>query len=75
MKELALKKDVDLLLVDTGDLHDGTGLSDGFSPGDLDAHDVSNIRSVIQEQTTLLRLAQSNQLIKRLPYDVLTIGK
>ncbi|KAJ7510105.1 Metallo-dependent phosphatase-like protein [Mycena galericulata] len=28
MKELALEKDVDLLLVDSGDLHDGTGLSD-----------------------------------------------
>jgi hypothetical protein len=33
------KKDVDLLLVDSGDLHDGTGLSDGFPPGGVDAHD------------------------------------
>lgn len=41
MKEIALEKDVDLLLVDSGDVHDGTGLSDGFPPGDLDAHDVS----------------------------------
>ncbi|KAL5498002.1 hypothetical protein ACEPAH_2933 [Sanghuangporus vaninii] len=55
MKQIALEKDVDLLLVDTGDLHDGTGLSDGFPPGDLDGHD-------------------SNQFIKQLPYDVLTIG-
>jgi 2',3'-cyclic-nucleotide 2'-phosphodiesterase (5'-nucleotidase family) len=39
MKEIAIKKDVDLLLVDTGDLHDGTGLSDGFPPGGVDAHD------------------------------------
>ncbi|CAL1711447.1 unnamed protein product [Somion occarium] len=39
MKEIALKKDVDLLLVDSGDLHDGTGLSDGFPPGGIDAHD------------------------------------
>ncbi|KAJ6525668.1 Metallo-dependent phosphatase-like protein [Mycena capillaripes] len=37
MKELALKKDVDLLLVDSGDLHDGTGLSDGFPAGGVDA--------------------------------------
>ena len=41
MKQLALEKDVDLLLVDSGDLHDGTGLSDGFPPGDVDGHDVS----------------------------------
>ncbi|KAJ7512845.1 Metallo-dependent phosphatase-like protein [Mycena galericulata] len=38
MKALALDKDVDLLLVDSGDLHDGTGLSDGFPPGGVDAH-------------------------------------
>ncbi|KAH9935239.1 Metallo-dependent phosphatase-like protein [Epithele typhae] len=39
MKELALEKDVDLLLVDSGDIHDGTGLTDGFPPGGVDAHD------------------------------------
>ncbi|KAK7038999.1 hypothetical protein VNI00_010391 [Paramarasmius palmivorus] len=39
MKELAIKKDVDLLIVDSGDLHDGTGLSDGYPPGGVDAHD------------------------------------
>ncbi|KAF7335281.1 hypothetical protein MSAN_02338800 [Mycena sanguinolenta] len=39
MKELAEEKDVDLLLVDSGDLHDGTGLSDGFPPGGVDAQD------------------------------------
>ncbi|KAJ7632877.1 Metallo-dependent phosphatase-like protein [Roridomyces roridus] len=38
MKELALQKDVDLLLVDSGDLHDGTGLSDGYPTGGVDAH-------------------------------------
>ncbi|KAL2311974.1 Phosphoprotein phosphatase [Schizosaccharomyces pombe] len=32
MKELADFKDVDLLLVDTGDLHDGNGLSDASDP-------------------------------------------
>ncbi|KAF7295363.1 Metallophos domain-containing protein [Mycena indigotica] len=37
MKEIAKAKDVDLLLVDSGDLHDGTGLSDGFPPGGIDA--------------------------------------
>ncbi|KAF7311518.1 Metallophos domain-containing protein [Mycena kentingensis (nom. inval.)] len=38
MKEMALRKGVDLLLVDSGDLHDGTGLSDGYPPGGVDAH-------------------------------------
>ncbi|RDX43419.1 hypothetical protein OH76DRAFT_1487894 [Lentinus brumalis] len=39
MKQLAIEKDVDLLLVDSGDLHDGTGLSDGFPPGGVDGHE------------------------------------
>ncbi|TBU27897.1 Metallo-dependent phosphatase-like protein [Dichomitus squalens] len=41
MKEIALEKDVDLLLVDSGDLHDGTGLSDGFPPGGVDGHETN----------------------------------
>ncbi|KAK0457759.1 Metallo-dependent phosphatase-like protein [Desarmillaria tabescens] len=39
MKEIAVRKDVDLLLVDSGDLHDGTGLSDGYPPGGVDGHE------------------------------------
>ncbi|KAH7883397.1 Metallo-dependent phosphatase-like protein [Phlebopus sp. FC_14] len=39
MKQIAIDKDVDLLLVDSGDLHDGTGLSDGYPPGAVDAHE------------------------------------
>ncbi|KAI0253692.1 Metallo-dependent phosphatase-like protein [Lactifluus subvellereus] len=41
MKEIAEEKGVDLLLVDSGDLHDGTGLIDGFPPGGVDAHDAN----------------------------------
>ncbi|TFK66050.1 hypothetical protein BDN72DRAFT_163954 [Pluteus cervinus] len=41
MKELSIQKNVDLLLVDSGDLHDGTGLSDGFPAGGVDAHDAN----------------------------------
>ncbi|PCH36598.1 hypothetical protein WOLCODRAFT_167014 [Wolfiporia cocos MD-104 SS10] len=41
MKQIALEKDVDLLLIDTGDLHDGTGLSDGFPPGQVDGHETN----------------------------------
>ncbi|KAH8984196.1 Metallo-dependent phosphatase-like protein [Lactarius hatsudake] len=39
MKKIADEKDVDLLLVDSGDLHDGTNLSDGFPLGGIDAYD------------------------------------
>ncbi|KAG2141185.1 Metallo-dependent phosphatase-like protein [Suillus bovinus] len=39
MKQIAIDKDVDLLLIDSGDLHDGTGLSDGYPPGGVDAHE------------------------------------
>ncbi|KAI0741024.1 Metallo-dependent phosphatase-like protein [Earliella scabrosa] len=45
MKQLAIQKDVDLLLVDSGDLHDGTGLSDGFPPGGVDAHESNKFLS------------------------------
>ncbi|KZT69652.1 hypothetical protein DAEQUDRAFT_756803 [Daedalea quercina L-15889] len=41
MKAIAEEKDVDLLLIDTGDLHDGTGLSDGFPPGQVDGHETN----------------------------------
>lgn len=39
MKFIAKQKGVDLLLVDSGDLHDATGLSDGYAPGAIDAHE------------------------------------
>ncbi|KAN0081639.1 Metallo-dependent phosphatase-like protein [Tylopilus felleus] len=35
----SFEKDVDLLLVDSGDVHDGTGFSDGYPPGGVDAHE------------------------------------
>ncbi|EKM79523.1 hypothetical protein AGABI1DRAFT_114061 [Agaricus bisporus var. burnettii JB137-S8] len=41
MKKIANEKGVDLLLVDSGDLHDGTGITDGFPPGGVDAHDAN----------------------------------
>ncbi|KAL4249233.1 Calcineurin-like phosphoesterase domain-containing protein [Abortiporus biennis] len=67
MKQIALEKDVDLLLIDSGDLHDGkqgmpnvrllwtgTGLSDGFPPGGVDGH-------------------ETNKFLAMLPYDVMAI--
>ncbi|KAA1477516.1 hypothetical protein DENSPDRAFT_885166 [Dentipellis sp. KUC8613] len=41
MKDLAVEKDVDILLVDSGDLHDGTGLSDRSPDGSVDGHESS----------------------------------
>jgi len=41
MKAKALEKNVDLLLIDSGDLHDGNGLTDGGPPGSVDAHDAN----------------------------------
>ena len=72
MKKLAVEKDVDLLLVDSGDVHDGTGLSDGFPAGQVDAHAVSYGNSIARKRLTSI---QSNQFIKQLPYDILAIGK
>ncbi|KAK7020432.1 Metallophos domain-containing protein [Favolaschia claudopus] len=53
MKELAIKKDVDLLLVDSGDLHDGTGLSDGYPVGGVDAHDSNEFFKQLPYDNTL----------------------
>lgn len=36
MKEEADLRGVDLLLVDSGDLHDGNGISDGYPAGGID---------------------------------------
>lgn len=36
MRKLAKERGTDLLLVDSGDLHDGAGLSDGFPAGQVD---------------------------------------
>jgi 2',3'-cyclic-nucleotide 2'-phosphodiesterase (5'-nucleotidase family) len=48
MRALAESKGVDLLLVDSGDLHDGAGLSDGFPPGEgPDAHFSNKFHSMV----------------------------
>lgn len=79
MKEIARKKKVDLLLVDSGDIHDGTGLSDGSPPGTIDGHDVSTLLLLhMHNGDSGLQIAdfepQSNQFLKKLPYDALAIG-
>lgn len=46
MKDAADKKGVDLLVVDSGDLHDGNGLSDGYPVGGVDGQMVSSLERV-----------------------------
>ena len=58
MKKIAEEKDVDLLLVDSGDLHDGTGISDGYPAGSVDAHDVRSTLHYTNEWLTHRRLVQ-----------------
>ncbi|MBW0507425.1 hypothetical protein O181_047140 [Austropuccinia psidii MF-1] len=58
MKQKAKRKNVDLLIIDTGDLHDGNGLSDAeplFHPGKN-------------------RGSASGKFFARIPYDILAIG-
>lgn len=35
------RRNADLLLVDSGDMHDGNGITDGFPPGDVNGHEVN----------------------------------
>ncbi|KAI8458527.1 Metallo-dependent phosphatase-like protein [Phakopsora pachyrhizi] len=58
MKEKARRKNVDLLVIDTGDLHDGNGLSDA--------------EPLIHPGTP--RGRSCNNFFTRVPYDILTIG-
>ncbi|CAO1617587.1 unnamed protein product [Sympodiomycopsis kandeliae] len=48
MRRVAKQKGVDLLIVDSGDLHDGAGLSDGFPPGQVDGHVSNQFHSMIK---------------------------
>ena len=71
------EKEVDLLLVDSGDLHDGTGLLDGGPIGSVNAQDVCALLVIDMKRDTKFSndLQQSNEFFKMLPYDVLAIGK
>lgn len=48
IRKIAAKKGVDLLLVDSGDLHDGSGLSDGFPPDQIDGSVSNKFHSKIE---------------------------
>lgn len=54
----------------------GTGLSDGYPPGGVDAHEVRSIYAAYLKNWYLTRIClQSNKFLERLPYDVMSIGK
>lgn len=48
MRLQAKQKGVDLLVVDSGDLHDGAGLSDGFPPSQVDGQVSNQFHSMIR---------------------------
>ncbi|KAG6916331.1 hypothetical protein DXG01_007314 [Tephrocybe rancida] len=85
MKEIALKKDVDLLLVDSGDLHDGKTEDD--SENFPRPHDWMDTQLEVLTVTTFVVLLfysettyssrttfQANKFFSQLPYDLLAIG-
>jgi 2',3'-cyclic-nucleotide 2'-phosphodiesterase (5'-nucleotidase family) len=43
MKQKAYDDGKDLLLIDSGDLHDGNGLTDGYPAGEVDAHEANKL--------------------------------
>jgi len=54
----------------------GTGLSDGYPPGGIDAHDVCSAHvDAFLTDILYTHSSQSNKFLERLPYDLMTIGK
>ena len=76
MTQKSLEKNVDLLLVDSGDLHDGNGLTDGGPHGSVDAHDANEY---VTTSLTFLLFSSGSSWVSRflvqVPYDVMAIGK
>lgn len=58
MKKIAEERGVDLLLVDSGDLHDGDGLSDGFPAGGIDGQEVGIPASLQRSLQAHIRLVK-----------------
>ncbi|KAL6305140.1 Metallo-dependent phosphatase-like protein [Sparassis latifolia] len=70
MKEVAIEKDVDLLIVDSGDLHDGTGLSDGYPPGGVDGQETNKF--MLQVPYDLMCIGNHELYIYADTYDMYT---
>lgn len=75
MKDEARRRGVDLLVVDSGDLHDGNGFGD-MDPG------VKGCEISVNPETGDVRLcltsaddrSTSSEFFKKIPYDILSIG-
>ncbi|CAE6402940.1 unnamed protein product [Rhizoctonia solani] len=59
MKKLAEEKDVDLLLVDSGDLHDGSGLTDGYPKGGINGEEA--IKSFLKVPYDVMAIGKSRK--------------
>jgi hypothetical protein len=56
------ERGVDLLLVDSGDIHHGTGLADGGPPGSIDAHEVSTWLTLLFSGATVDPLVSGRRI-------------
>ncbi|CAE6474889.1 unnamed protein product [Rhizoctonia solani] len=63
-----LEKDVDLLLVDSGDLHDGSGLTDGYPEGDVNGHEA--IKSFLKAPYDVMAIGNHELYVTDVTLDV-----
>ncbi|CAE7188580.1 unnamed protein product [Rhizoctonia solani] len=68
MKKLAKEKDVDLLLVDSGDLHDGSGLTDGYPKGGVNGHEA--IKSFLKAPYDVMAIGNHELYVTDVTLDV-----
>ncbi|CAE6433787.1 unnamed protein product [Rhizoctonia solani] len=68
MKKLAEEKDVDLLLVDSGDLHDGSGLTDGYPKGGVNGHEA--IKSFLKAPYDVMAIGNHELYVTEVTLDV-----
>ncbi|ELU41376.1 vacuolar protein [Rhizoctonia solani AG-1 IA] len=64
MKKLAEERSVDLLLVDSGDLHDGSGLTDGYPSGGINGEEA--IKSFLKVPYDVMAIGKYNNFAPKL---------
>ncbi|KAJ1311134.1 hypothetical protein OPQ81_009635 [Rhizoctonia solani] len=70
MKKLAEEKNVDLLLVDSGDLHDGSGLTDGYPKGGINGQEA--IKSFLKAPYDVMAIGNHELYVSDVTLDVYT---
>ncbi|KAB5589104.1 Vacuolar protein [Ceratobasidium theobromae] len=68
MKRIAEGKDVDLLLVDSGDLHDGSGLTDGYPVPGVNGHEA--IKSFLKIPYDVMAIGNHELYVSDVTLDV-----